>query len=467
MKTARHMGPKSIAGRLLIFSGVFVTLALVVTSVVLWLALKTVIREQIDQRLDTQISALAGAVVKDAGGKLRLTTRMDTPPFDRPGSGWYWQIDSGGQRLTSRSLLGASIDAPPLRQSFLQIMTATPSPGEGEDRGRKLYLRQTTRDVGGIIMTITVSAPQAALSDPAIRALLWLIPSMLLLGAVLIAGTLWQIRFGLRPLTSMAGDIDAINRGEKSRLAEMSIRELAPLASKTNALIETNEERLVATRIQFANLAHGLKTPVASLLLALNDTNDPDSTLRNLVIRVDTRIKHHLSAARKVMVSAGAPASTDLARSVKDVSGAVSLIHAEKNISLRTDIAKGTYVACDEKDVEEMLGNLIDNAFKWAATQVFITAGREGPAIRITIDDDGPGIPPERLQAVLLPGVREDERIPGDGFGLNIVMEMAALYGGSFELAQRVPTGLRASLVLPAAQRQTPKRDNGQKSATL
>lgn len=465
MKPALVTGPRSIAGRLLIFSGIFVTLALVVASVVLWLALKTVIREQMDQRLDTQISALAGAVVKDAGGKLHLSTRMDTPPFDRPGSGWYWQIDSAGQRLTSRSLLGASIDAPPLRQSFLQMMTATPSPGEGDDHGRKLYLRQTTRDVGGIIMTITVSAPQAALADPAIRALLWLVPSMLLLGAVLIAGTLWQIRFGLRPLTSMAGDIDAINRGEKSRLADMPIRELAPLASKTNALIESNEERLVATRIQFANLAHGLKTPVASLLLALDGTNDPDSTLRNLVIRIDTRIKHHLSAARKVMVSAGAPARTDLARCMQDVSGAVSLIHAERHISLQTDIAKGAYLACDEKDVEEMLGNLIDNAFKWAATQVCITAVHEGPTIRITIDDDGPGIPFERLQAVLLPGVREDERIPGDGFGLNIVMEMAALYGGSFELAQRTPTGLRASLVLPAAQRREPKEDNGQKSA--
>lgn len=443
-------GPQSIAGRLLIFSGIFVTLALVVASLVLWLALKTVIREQIDQRLDTQISALASAVTRDDGGKLKLSTPLDTPPFDLPGSGWYWQIDSKGQRLTSRSLMGGSIDAPPLRQSILDMMAGRPSPGEGNDRGKKLYLRQTIRDVRGTIMTITVSAPQAALTDPAIRALLWLVPNMLLLGAVLIVGTLWQIRYGLRPLRSMAGDIDAINRGERSRLPEVSVTELTPLAAKTNALIEANEERLVSTRIQFANLAHGLKTPVASLLLGLNSQNDPDGDLRDLVSRIDTRIKHHLSSARRVMISAGAPARTDLARAVADVYGVVSLIHADRDIAFLTDIASGLHVACDEKDVEEMLGNLIDNAFKWASTKVRVNATDEGSTVRIVIEDDGPGIPEERLQAVLLPGVREDERIPGDGFGLNIVMEMAGLYGGSFALEKITPTGLRAILVLPA-----------------
>jgi signal transduction histidine kinase len=452
MKHSALRGPKSIAGRLLIFSGIFVTLALVVASVVLWLALKTVIREQIDQRLDTQIGALATAVVRDGSGKLILSAPLDTPPFDRAGSGWYWQIESMGQRLTSRSLLQGTINAPPPRQNLLQMITATPSPGEGDDHGQKLHLRQSTRDVGGTIMTITVSAPQAALADPAIRALLWLAPCMLLLGVVLMVGTLWQIRFGLRPLKSMAADIDAINRGEKSRLPNVPISELAPLASKTNALIESNEERLAATRIQFANLAHGLKTPVASLLLGLNAANDSEGSLRDLVLRIDNRIKHHLSSARRVMVSTSANARTDLALSVANVYGAISLIHADRGIKLRTDVPNGLFVACDEEDVEEMLGNLIDNAFKWASEQVCVAAVRDGPMVRISIEDDGPGIPAERHRDVLRPGVREDERIQGDGFGLNIVVEMVGLYGGSFELAQMSPTGLRAVIVIPAAR---------------
>lgn len=450
-KRLRLKGQTSIAGRLLIFSGLFVTLALVVACLVFWLALKGVIREQVDQRLDTQISALAGSLIRGDDGQLKLSTSLDGPPFERPGSGWYWQIDSGKQRLTSRSLLRGSIDAPPPRQNFLQIVTAMPTPGEAKDRGRTLYLRQVIRDVDGVIVTITVSAPQAALADPAIRALLWLVPSMILLGGVLIIGTLWQIRYGLLPLRSMAADIDAINRGEKARLDDRPIRELAPLVAKTNALIDANEERLVATRMQFANLAHGLKTPVASLLLALNGKNDPGGTLRDLVGRIDNRIKHHLSAARRVMASVGKPARTEISSVLSDVYHVVNLIHVDRNITFETKVPRGLCVACDEKDLEEMLGNLIDNAFKWASTKVLVEAAQDGVLVRIVIEDDGPGIPEERLQAVLLPGVREDERIPGDGFGLNIVMEMASLYGGSFELERVSPTGLRAVLLLPAA----------------
>lgn len=443
--------PKSIAGRLLIFSGIFVTLALVVASAILWLALNAVIREQIDQRLDTQIGALASALTHDPGGRLELSTSLDAPPFDRPGSGWYWQVEGSGQRLASHSLLDGTIDAPPPRQDFLHMLTATPTPGEGRQNGDRLYLRQSSRNIDGAMVLITVTAPQGALIDPALRALFWLVPCMLLLGAVLLAGTFWQIRFGLRPLKSMAADIDAINRGERSRLKAQATVELAPLASKTNALLQSNEERMAATRIQFANLAHGLKTPVASLLLGLDGRNDPDGALRDLALRIDNRIKHHLSAARRVMASSGTVARTGVAASVTDIHGAIGRIHADRGIAFTADIAAEVSVACEESDVEEMLGNLMDNAFKWASSSVDVNAVRDGQFVSITVDDDGPGIPQERLQAVLLPGVREDERVPGDGFGLTIVTEMAGLYGGSLALHQAKPTGLRAILRLPAA----------------
>ena len=271
------------------------------------------------------------------------------------------------------------------------------------------------------------------------------------LGTVLMAGTLWQIRFGLRPLKSMAANIDAINRGERARLPDETTAELAPLSLKTNALLAANEERLAATRMQFANLAHGLKTPVASLLLALDEKNDPQGALRSLAARIDNRIKHHLAAARRVMASSDNVASTDLAASVADLHRAISQIHAERNIAFDTDIAKGLRVACDESDVEEMLGNLIDNAFKWAASHVTLRARRDGPTARITIEDDGPGIPPDRLDAVLLPGVREDEHVPGNGFGLSIASELAGLYGGSLALEANRTKGLRCVLCLPVA----------------
>lgn len=452
MKSIKLRSPKSLAKRLLLFSGFFVTAALVVASVILWLALKNVVREQIDQRLDTQIGALAGAVQRFANGKISLSIPMDAPPFDRSGSGWYWQIDADGQHLTSRSLMQSAINAPPPPQSLKHMLTGMASPGEARDEnGKTLYTRQITRSINGTMMTITVTAPSGALIDPAVRALSWLIPCMLLLGIVLLLGTLWQIRFGLRPLASMVADIDAINRGELARLPPQPSSELSPLSTKTNALLAANEERLTATRMQFANLAHGLKTPVASLLLALNDSNDPDGTLRDLGRRIDHRIKHHLSSTRQAMATSGSTARSSVADTVVNLHLAISSIHAEKNVRFETVINGDLKVACDENDLEEMLGNLIENAFKWTASTVKVTAVKDKANLRITIEDDGPGIPVDRMEAVLLPGVREDERISGTGFGLTIANELAELYSGSLTLERNSPQGLRAILVLPAA----------------
>lgn len=443
--------PQSIAGRLLLFSGIFVTLSLVIASLALWLVLKDVVRQQIDQRLDTQIGALGSAITRDATGAISLSPALDGPPFDRPASGWYWQVEADGQYITSRSLMNATLDTPPQRQDLRHLLSGVPAPGKAEDEnGGALYVRQVTRSIDGLNVTIAATAPMAALADPALRALLWLVPAMLLLGAVLLMGTIWQIRFGLRPLKTMAADIDAINRGEQLRLPSQPSVELAPLSSNTNALLEINEQRLSATRMQFANLAHGLKSPVASLLLGLDDNNDPDGALRNLASRIDQRIKHHLSAARHVMAAAGNAGSTDLASSVADLHGAISRIHAERQIAFEAVIADNLRVACDASDVEEMLGNLIDNAFKWAASRVVVDASRDGPGILIVVSDDGAGIAADRLDAVMLPGVREDERVAGSGFGLAIVKELAELYGGSLTLEHNLPTGLRAVLRLPA-----------------
>jgi signal transduction histidine kinase len=441
----------SIAGRLLIFSIVFVSAALVVASVILWFAIRTVVREQIDQRLDTQIGAIASATATE-GDTLTVGGQLDGPPFDRLGSGWYWQVEANGQRKSSRSLGTGTIDAPPAHQDFRHMLSGASSPNSGSDPdGNRLYIRQAVRSLGGATVTITATAPSRALVDPAGRALLWLIPCMVALGAVLIAGTLWQIRYGLRPLISITDDIDAIKKGELRRVPSQRTVELSPLAIRTNELLAQNEDRLTATRLQFANLAHSLKTPVASLFLALNDNNDPRGELRQLADRIDRRIKHHLSAARRVMGGSSSGSQTAVFAIVADLQTVMAKIHADRQVEFTSSVAADLSVACDAQDVEEMLGNLIENAFKWASTRVTVTSRRDGQLTQIAVDDDGPGIPAERLQAVILPGVREDERVPGDGFGLTIVTELAELYGGSLHLENRKPTGLSAILALPSA----------------
>lgn len=462
----------SIARRLLVFSAVFVSAALVVAVLILWLVMQTVMREEIDRRLDSQIDALHAALLIAADGGLSLSVPLDGPPFDRPRSGWAWQIETAEADLASRSLgtrrldLASVVAQQRAEEGRRGVARAPGGPGGGpgdapgrpraadlDQPGGSLHLRLATRMVDGRLVTIAAAAPQWALREPAVRAITWLAPCMLALGLVLLAGTAAQVRYGLRPLRAMARDLEAVGEGRIERLPDPAVTELRPLASKTNALLAQNEERLSATRLHFANLAHALKTPVASLSLALGAANDPDGALRGLVGRIDQRIRHHLAAARRAM-GGGEGVRTALDAPIRELAAIMTRLHAERPLTVSIGGTHGLSVACDEKDVEEMLGNLIDNAFKWAGSRIEIAAQVSGRMVEISIADDGPGIPPARREAVLLPGIREDERIQGHGFGLTIVKELADLYGGRLSLSDAAPDGqgLKASLMLPLAR---------------
>lgn len=444
----------TISARLLIFSTLFVTAALIVAAVILWLIVAAVVREQIDQRLDTQIDALRSTLVLNPDGSIALGASLDGPPFDRIGSGWYWQVTGDGAPITSFSLGGRTIESPP------RPLPGRHRPGPGEpqqrvepagDGGTDLHIRTVEALIGDRTFDIAATAPRAALNDPARRALLWLVPAMVVLGLSLILGTLLQVRYGLRPLKKLSVDIADIATGSRERLPEADAGELRPVTEEINRLVSANGQRLAETRLHFANLAHGLKTPVASLSLALDARNDPDGEMRRLVERIDARIRHHLARARKTMSGAGMGAATALDASVADLVQILSRIHAERGLTVASTVPTDVTVACASDDLDEILGNLIDNACKWARTSVNITATVEGRMVVTRIVDDGPGIAEDRIANVFLPGTRMDETVQGDGFGLTIAREVAELYGGGIVLANQREGGLKVSLSLPQA----------------
>ena len=276
---------RSLAGRIAAISLVFVGATMAATAGALWFAVGHVVREQVDQQLDVQITALRGALSFDASGHPALSSAFDNPPFDRPG--WLWQIDTPGGRLIS----------PPPRRPHPprgRDEEGLPQPGEARDNGASagpdpwrdaengplrtidlsaedvsgasLYRRRQEALVDGRKVILFATAPDGALTVPARDALGWLLPLTLLLGLMLSAGTLLQVRLGLRPLRQLAADLQAIERGARSRLTPAAMRELQPLTAEINRLIDQNETRLAETRLHFANLAHGLKTPLASLM---------------------------------------------------------------------------------------------------------------------------------------------------------------------------------------------------------
>lgn len=440
--------PTTIAGRLIAFSLFYAAAALVVASAVLWLIIANIVRDQVDQRLDVQIDAVRSALADTpAGAPLR---NLDGPPFDRPGSGWYWQAVLADRRLTSRSLEGRNLQRPPQPFDWRGLLTGGPRPADGHDgKGQALHFRVSNLFIKGLQAEIVATAPRSALTTPMLRALMLLVPAMLVLGGALVAGIFLQVRFGLRPLRTITGQISQVSQGRSDGLDEPEAEELRPLVDEINRLIEQNRQRLAETRLQFANMAHGLKTPVASLFLALDGKSDPTGEARRLLGRIDRQIRHHLGRARAGVSAAGLASSTELREQVDDIVAMMGKVYADRGITVTIDIKEDLHVGCAAEDVQEIIAALIDNAFKWARSTVSIEGRAGGGKVVITVADDGPGISEIDMAIIGRPGVRLDETVPGNGFGLSIAKEVAELYGGRVSLETSRAPGLRAVVVLP------------------
>lgn len=451
MKTGKLRKRATISGRLIAFSTVFFVVAIVVASAILWLVVASVVREQVDQRLDTQIEALRSALVPGPDGATMLSVQLDGPPFDRAGSGWYWQVSGEGVQLASRSLSGGTIETPGHAFEWRQLFGGIPRPGGARElRGQALHSRVTEATVGNRIVTIAATAPESALTAPAFRSLMWLLPVMALLGGSLIAGTILQVRYGLRPLRQMTADIGSVVTSNRSNLPEPEVDELRPVASEINRLIDRNAKRLADTRVHFANMAHGLKTPVASMMLALNDRNDPDGSMRQLIERIDRRIRHHLADGRRASAGDMVRVASIVKPRIDDLILVLERIYADKQLSVECDLDPSILVACEAEDVDEIFGNILDNAFKWATDKIQILGVGRGPGATISIRDDGPGMPDLAIAEAFLPGRRLDETVAGDGFGLSISKELVELYGGSIVIVSMKP-GIAVNVTLPTS----------------
>ena len=443
--------PASLNRRLLVGAAVFIALALVAAAIVIGFVLHRFVQGQIDQRLDTQIVFLSSMLTAGADGVIAIAGNADGPPFDRPTRGWYWQVVGPRNVLLSRSLEGADIDVPEFRRPPRQ---ERPIAAEGiSPRNTALHLRIQQMTVGRALVTIVVSAPRSAVTGPLRKAMTTLAISLAVLGLALVLAIVLQIRLGLRPLERLRQSVADVRTGRSERVPAEQPLEILPLVSELNGLLEQNAANLERARRHVANLAHGLKTPLATLAIALSERGrDTTGELHSLVVLMERRIRHHLGRARAATLSGPTRAQTLIAPRIDDVGNALGKIHADKRIALAQNVPHDLAVACEQQDFDEMAGNLLENAFGWARNRVEVRAQRnDGRLVTIVIEDDGPGLRSDQFPQVLRPGERVDESAPGFGFGLPIVRELAELYGGELNLGASVLGGLRVTLQLPLA----------------
>ncbi|GJE56473.1 MULTISPECIES: sensor histidine kinase [Methylobacterium] len=440
----------SLQRRLFFGAALFILAALVVAGLAIGLVLYRFARAQIDGRLDAEIAALVADLRRGPEG-LHRAREPGAAGSERGPAGWYWQVRSGDTVLRSASLKGATLSLP-AQPAPSDEDGPRPADGNGP-AGEALILRILTLPSanGAPPVTIAASAPAAALHGPLREAARTLVLTLGLLGLGLLAAVTAQVRLGLRPLDRLRSNLAEVRAGSRARVPVDQPSEVRPLVDEVNLLLDRNEAGLERARAQVANLAHGLKTPLATLTMALDRTRDPDGRLSHLVTGMDRRVRHHLRRARAAALGSPTRARTDLAAHVADLADTLARLHSGKVLRIDRAVAAGTFVSCDAEDLDEMLGNLVDNACRWAKGRVRITATREAPDVSVGIEDDGPGLEPEAIAHVLQRGRRLDESVPGDGFGLPITLELAGLYGGGLDLGRSDLGGLRVVLRLPAA----------------
>ena len=456
------MRASSLATRLFLSATAWLVVILAVTGVVLSTVYRNATERAFDRRLNLYLRTLIAEVATPDEPPDRQFQSLGEPLFELPLSGWYWQITriDGEKRevRASRSLWdkklpkleeqGAELTAAGIRLAYV----------DGPE-GQTLRLVERPVDLGADgKFLVSVAGDASEIFDETRSFDYYLGGTFTALGIVLLLTTIFQVRFGLAPLKRISEAIADIRSGQAERLDGEFPVEIAPLARETNALIDANREIVERARTHVGNLAHAIKTPL-SVIINEAGTREGDAFASKVMEQAGVmrdQVTHHLERARIAARVSIVATVAEVAPIIEALRRTMEKIHRDRGIVIEVKADPSARFRGERQDLEEMVGNLVDNACKWAVSRVIIECMVEAPDkpgegshLRIVVDDDGRGLSePERAQ-VARRGKRLDESKPGSGLGLSIVVDLASLYGGSLSLASAPIGGLRAELVLP------------------
>jgi signal transduction histidine kinase len=277
-------------------------------------------------------------------------------------------------------------------------------------------------------------------------------------GIGLIVATMIQIRWGLRPLDRVRVGLTQLRSGKETRFEGPFPAEIEPLAGELNALLESNQQIIERARTQVGNLAHALKTPLSVITNEARASRGPlAEKVAEQAALMSRQVGHYLDRARIAARSKVIGAVTEVEPVIGRLMRAMRRIHGDKGLDLTAAVPAGARFKGEQQDLEEIVGNLVDNACKWARSKVSVAVTYQAPPdldhdgrLSLVIDDDGPGLTEEQRVEATRRGQRLDETKPGSGLGLSIVTDLVALYEGSFRLDRSPDGGLRAEIDLPA-----------------
>lgn len=458
----------SLAFRLFATAGIWTLIVLPLAGLIIHSLYRDEIETNFDDRLKTLVTVILADSVDNSDGIPTLPKNVGEPLFEISQSGWYWQIKpippTKGPRFVSSSLATGELPSPQARniksdpQGIRWLNVELPNESEQEVRIAEA-IHTIGNDPDAPSFSFTVAAPLDWLDARVSLFTTRLATALALAGLGLVAVTLFQVHFGLLPLRAIEKGLADIRSGEAQKLAGDLPAEIEPLQVELNALIESNQSIIDRARTQVGNLAHALKTPLSVITNEAGESRSPFAAkVAEQASIMGEQINLYLDRARMAARSGTVGRLTPVLPITTSLRRALERIHQDRRIKIHVECPEDASFLGERHDLEEMLGNLMDNACKWAHTAVHVTivAPPQAPTtarrrLEIFVEDDGPGLDEAQRARIGKRGMRLDETKPGSGLGLSIVTDLATSYIGSLKLDASKHGGLKAVLDLPAA----------------
>lgn len=439
----------SLTRRMILTAAAWITILLIGGGAALDRVLVNSVEQNFDNQLEYVLTAMIASAEIGPDGEIRMNRPLGDQRFLEPNSGLYWQITGkGAMPFPSRSLWDRALSAPANHND--QAVHFRNS-NEFVDEPLRIAERAIKLPDSDIAWTFMVAQSRDSLDRQIIELRSVLVTSFLLLGLGLIILAALQTFYGLWPLRAVRKAIAQMRSGRESRVTDALPDEVMPMVNELNALLDHNEKQAEESRRHAGNLAHALKTP---LTVIMNSATAQSPDLAETVIREATtmrrQVDHHLARARAVGRRGHSHSRAQIWDSLESVERAVSRLYSHVRLDMAGD--KEISARVERQDLDEMLGNLIENAAKYGGGSVFVTVEDAGDFVEMLIEDDGRGIPEGERERLFDRGARLDTGKPGTGLGLAIVRDVVEIYGGTVRLEESEDLGgLLVRLRLPKA----------------
>ena len=440
----------TLAFRIIALSGIWIVIALVFTATMLVRNYREHTAQHYDAHVLMHLEELTSASHFTKDGRFRLAFNPSDPRYQDSDSGWYWEVKQAGKTLKrSPSLQEYSLDMRAAEPTSSLAVHEIAGPQNGILRA---HVVKISVDPEREPLVFLATAPTEGITEDVVDYSNHIVLNFMALGIGLLLAVILQVHVALKPLKAISTRISDIRAGKSDKLPEDQLEDVQPLVDELNNLLDHNAVLVKRARTQLADLAHSVKNP---LTVINNAAHTMEAGQRDLILRqtkdISRSVDHYLSRARTYGTEKVLGSRTSIKVATEDLVYAMQRIYQGRDLIFDLSRLQICWFKGESQDLEEMLGNLMDNACKWAKSKVCISCTASGGRLEIVVEDDGPGIATQEFENVMRRGHKLDESKPGHGQGLGIVNDIAALYGGSLKLARSELGGLQARLELPSA----------------